>query len=84
MAGLGGGGKGGPGAAEIETAFRILEFFTLGKAGFGRNAFPFPKGQGFSSIGWVGFTAEQGLCGRWRCASGWIYKLLHMCSLLSG
>lgn len=32
--------------------------------GFGRDACPFPKGQGFSSIGWVGFTAEQGLCGR--------------------
>lgn len=41
MAGLGGGGKGGPGAAEIETAFRILEFFTLGKQGL--EGMPFPS-----------------------------------------
>lgn len=41
--------------------------------GLGRDACPFLKGRGFFRVGWVGFAAEQGLCGRWRCASGWVY-----------
>lgn len=37
----------------------------------GLEGMPVPKGQGFSRVGWVGFAAEQGLCGRWRCSGRW-------------